>query len=285
MLLSRNKEDYSDPTNIRHPFWSSTTGSTLRLTLIEIPGSNTKSESISMEVTVHSISEPYVYKMLVYQEDVDNPTVLFKRKKYAIKTIKNQWWDYYKNRTEVVFKEHINVDISKLPGYKDTMNLTSSSDDSPIISPKRQNFVDSCPPTPSPRSIRKSSIKSMARLSLVNIKRKKSNSSQIFDLSDESPDSSRDQSPRSPGWLRRRLSLPNKLLRNQSPRSGDSSERVSSNNSPRTQVTLSRKTSELLSDVSIRLAATKRESDIKTNYNLPRTPRNSDASEFHIDSK
>lgn len=61
-------------------------------------------------------------------------------------------------------------------------NSSRSNDDSspqsPMVSPERQ-FVESCPPTPSPRSLRKSSLKSIFTLSLnIQQKTEKGDSSQ-----------------------------------------------------------------------------------------------------------
>ncbi len=112
------------------------------------------------------------------------------KKKDAIKIIKNNWWDYYALRTQVIFKEHTNIDISKLASYKNngtnydssrssssnssssennsprspifsrsnsphSSNSENNSPRSPVFSPRR--FSNSSSPTQSPRSLKKSS--------------------------------------------------------------------------------------------------------------------------------
>lgn len=109
-----------DITNLKHPFWSASTGSSLKLTL--------KDSDRSLLITVHTTTQPYVYKLI-------NPGTkgLYLNQKELLKHIKTEWWDQHGDRTIVEFKEQKEV-----------------------IDPC---YFESCPPTPSPRSIRRSSLK------------------------------------------------------------------------------------------------------------------------------
>ena len=109
------------PINPKHPFWVASTGSSLRLS----------SENNGLLITVHTMTQPYVYKLI----DSSNSKKLYLKQKAAIKHIKTEWWDKYGNQTTVEFKEQ-------------------KEDPDPC------NF-ESCPPTPSPRSIRRSSLKTL----------------------------------------------------------------------------------------------------------------------------
>jgi len=179
--LSRD-DNSLEPIKSYHPFWSSTTGSILELKLIKPPESLIN----SMKIIVSSICQPFVYKIIVIQDNVVRPSHVYVKKKDAIKIIKNDWWEYYGSRTQVIFKEHVNIDISKLAAYKDngtnydsprspvfsksnsprSSSSENNSPRSPIFSPRR--FSNSPSPTQSPRSARKSS-NLMTKLSLSNI--------------------------------------------------------------------------------------------------------------------
>lgn len=195
-----------EPINPNHPFWSATTGSSLDLKLIKPPDSFIH----SMKIVVASIIEPFIYKIVVFQEDENNPANIYVKKKEAIKIIKSEWWDFYAERTQVIFKEHMNIDISKLSAYRKKSNSSifslsnnssprsSSSENnsprSPILSPGR--LSPSFSPTSSPRNSRKNSLTSMVRLSLSNMQRKNGNSPR----SGRNSTRSNTPSPRSPIW-------------------------------------------------------------------------------------
>lgn len=115
------------PTNLKHPFWKATNGSSLKLSLED------SDQNQSLVITVHSVNEPYVYKLV--QDDPNQPLKLYMNKKEAIKYIKTQWWDCYGDKTMVEYTEQKEA----VPSL----------------------YVESCPPTPSPRSIRKNSLKTL----------------------------------------------------------------------------------------------------------------------------
>ena len=280
------------PASSKHPFWSAPTGSSLVLFL------DHNSPRLSMTITVHTMSRPYVYQMIVRQTGFD-PTTVYHKKREALKLIKNEWMQYYSERTIVQYNEHRSLDSKELPNI-DGINTVSPrsntvsprsntvsprsntvsprsntvsprsgsghlSNGSKPISPRTPVFsllsprsvsgkgpVDSCPPTPSPRTLRKNSLKSRLGLGLKkNSPREGSDSS-----TDNSPRSNND-SPRSPGWFRRRLSLPLK----KSPRSSESSPRTprldtDSDNSPRSPtIQPSPRTYRLLRRASLQLAS------------------------------
>ena len=113
------------PIDPKHPFWFATTGSQMELRLIKPP----PSEINSLIVSVYSISEPYTYKVFISQNDPPSP--IYCNKKEAIRIIKEDWWQYYGQRTSVNFIEHKNVPLN------------------------------SCPNSPSPTAVRKNSFKSL----------------------------------------------------------------------------------------------------------------------------
>jgi len=119
------------PINSSYPFWSYTTGSKLKLTTLD----NLR----CLIVTVHSISRPYVYKLEF------NSEITYHNKKQIIKIIKNEWWKYYGSKTLVEMEKHNNVDMSSLI-YKLSDGNSGSS-------------LDSCPSSPSPESLRKTSLR------------------------------------------------------------------------------------------------------------------------------
>ena len=230
--LSRD-DNSLEPIKSYHPFWSSTTGSILELKLIKPPESLIN----SMKIIVSSICQPFVYKIIVIQDNVAIPSPVYVKKKDAIKIIKNDWWEYYGLRTQVIFKEHVNIDISKLAAYKDNETnydsprspvfsknnspRSSSSENnsprSPVFyrnnSPHSKNsennsprspifsprrFSNSPSPTQSPRSARKSS-NLMTKLSLSNIQRKNGNYSDNIYSDREYIYSDREYNSESPG--------------------------------------------------------------------------------------
>ena len=105
------------------------------------------------------ISNPYLYKIKINTGEI-YPEVLFLKKKEAIKFIKNNWMAYYEDRTEVEFIEHQPVDMKKLIKPKKTEKSRFKLNFSPT-----QNIIDSCPSSPSPRSIRKNSFSSLFKAS------------------------------------------------------------------------------------------------------------------------
>lgn len=135
------------PINPKHPFWSAETGSILKLI----------SPDICLTVSVQSISQPYLYK-IIFKESIS-----YHNKKDAIIKIKNEWPDYHE--TKVEFDKHTYVDFSKMSSYNDSKGsemLRSSSSNN--ITPRNdiesdRIFIDSCPPSPSPRNVRRNSIK------------------------------------------------------------------------------------------------------------------------------
>jgi len=178
------------PTDPKYPFWFATTGSQMELRLIKPP----PSEINSLIISVYSISEPYTYKLVISQNDGSSP--IYCNKKEAIRIIKKDWWQYYGERTSVEFVEHKNVTF------------------------------DSCPNSPSPRSVRKNSFKS-----LLEFKPSPKNSPV------NSPRSSESEDDKSPRWFKLRISSsssrysPNSSPR--TPKTPNSSRRTSKNNTPR----------------------------------------------------
>lgn len=144
------------PINSSHPFWSYTTGSRLKLTTFD--------NSRSLMVTVHTISRPYVYKLEF------NSEVTYHNKRQVIKIIKNEWWKHFGSKTLVEMEKHNNVDMS-LFNYKLSDGNSGSS-------------LDSCPSSPSPESLRKTSL----RISL---------SKKNFPINRSSPRNYSSESPRS----------------------------------------------------------------------------------------
>lgn len=124
------------PINTSHPFWSATTGSKLKLAF----------ESKTMIISVYSVAKPYVYKLEFQNEES------FHNKKTVIKIMKNEWWKHYGARTVVEFEKHNNFDLSG-PNYK-LSDSTSSLDSCSVNS-----SLDSVPSSPSPQSVRKSSLR------------------------------------------------------------------------------------------------------------------------------
>ncbi len=290
-MSDKTNSDIS-PTNPKHPFWSATTGSTLELRLNKPPPSPVH----SMIISVHSIIQPYVYKILVRQEDVDTPKELYHKKNDAIKVIKNEWWEYYEDRTEVKFIDH--TDVSQISHHNDFS----------FLSPRRNNIVDSCPPTPSPRSIRKKSLKTMLSKQRKNGHSRNGStqngsahgsprhSSPLHGSAHGSPrhssplhgsahGSPRNGSPRSPARLGNKLSF------HKSPRSSDGSRSQvnssgsgsgsnsnSTDNSPRDSQSTggtSPRTLNLLKKASVKLALKLHRNRIKDADESPPTPRNS----------
>ena len=138
------------PINPKHPFWSASTGSSLKLSL--------KDDNHSLLITVHTTTQPYVYKV-VNQEVNKETKSLYLKQKEILKHIKTEWWEKYGDQTIVEFMEQ----------KKDSDTC----------------YFESCPPTPSPRSIRRSTLKILL-------------GSPIKDLSVNSLDLSQSPSPRTP---------------------------------------------------------------------------------------
>ena len=278
ILSPRNNSDIS-PDSPRHPFWSSSTGSELRLCLEKPPSSTIK----SMVVKVNTITEPYFYEIYVTMENGKHEKSLYLKKKDAIKVVKDQWLKYYKDRTSVEFIEHEIVDISMLETNVPCSDLSDSfSPRSPLTSPGRLNhiFVDSCPPSPSPRDLRKGSFKNMMKNIALSYQHKKSpRSSSNF----SSNSSSKDPSPRSmegsprKNWVHRNLSRKGS---DGSPRDGTESNGGSTDISPRSPLPggMSPRTSRLLRRASVKLALqTSQKVGSGSRPGSPRTPRNSES--------
>ena len=114
-----------NPTNPKHPFWKATTDSCLKLTSIN----NT------ITITVRSTNEPYVYKIC----SDNSPRILYLNKKNTIKYI----------------SEHINE-------YSDNVNHSDITKVEFIEVKKEEPlYLDSCPSSPTPENIRRSSIKTI----------------------------------------------------------------------------------------------------------------------------
>ncbi len=56
-------------------------------------------------MTVHSIAEPYTYK-LVFRQQRESSSIMFCKKRDAIKVIKSEWWYYYSECSVVKFIEY-----------------------------------------------------------------------------------------------------------------------------------------------------------------------------------
>ena len=203
--------EYS-PLDPKHPFWSSTIGSTLQLTLKKSPDSQIN----SLTVVVYTVTEPYVYKTIVSQKNVDSPICVYHNKKDTIKIIKNEWWIFYGDRTNVEFIEHLNFDLSKNTDF---------------------NYIESCPSSPNPNTLRKTSLKMRIEKSMSKrISRKGSYHS--------SGDSSQDNSPRDKMFYRKGYYT----------RSGDSSQENSPRDFTSPRKSMSPRTPRLLKIVSTKLS-------------------------------
>ena len=78
----------------------------------------------------------------------------------AIKIIKLEWWTYYSKNSVVKFIENSNIDLAALWGKSDT-SVHSPKHSPKFLSPRlktEMEYVDSCPSTPSPRSLRRNSL-------------------------------------------------------------------------------------------------------------------------------
>lgn len=282
----------------KHPFWTATTGSQLIFRLDKPPDSQLS----SMVITVYTISEPYTYQIKLIMENEKVDKIVYHKKKDAIKIIKEDWIRYYENRTKLEFVEHKLVEVITESTYDcdssrsetpriETPRMESpmsdSESDTGLNSPRRLtklvmpiplNFrsgmgksdtespYDSCPPTPSPRSIRRNGFRNM--LNEFHKRRVKSSSGSTS--SEISPKSS----PRKI-WMRK-LSLPLKEIS-----SGESSP--SGNESERGQNIDSQNTDKLLKQVSLKLSiqhsqkCNDNSTNILNNFNTPNTPRNSES--------
>jgi hypothetical protein len=283
MKSKSDKAKELSPANSRHPFWSASTGSEIRLVLQKPPPSSINSLTIS----VYTISQPYVYK-IVFNYNGVSQAPLYHKKKNAIKIIRNEWMKYYENRTRVEYMEHKIVPFipESATGIIDSSSVSPRSDaeeSSEITSPRtpreipslRQKILsprsspsiypDSCPPSPSPRTLRKISLKNSFKLSR--------HSSPRFGLSSSEPsprDSSSSDSPREK-WYQKRLSLPMTRRNKSNSSSRDSSPRdiVSEGglSSPRT--------TKLLETVSLQLQNVNKDIKNISTAELSKTPRNS----------
>ena len=99
----------SDVCNKKHKFWSSHTGSQLILTLITPPENQLK----CLELTVSTIAKPHMYTIRTILTDGSYDTVHL-NKKEAIRFVSSNWMNFYKNRTDINFKEHLDVDMSTI---------------------------------------------------------------------------------------------------------------------------------------------------------------------------
>jgi len=192
------------PIHSSHPFWISVTGSRLKLTL-----SDKETCLQSLVLIVYSVSKPYVYRLEITQRG-SLPDISYHKKKEAIKIIKNEWWKYYGSKTVVEFEKHTNFIPPQFISTEDNYSNSSS--------------LDSCPPTPSPRSLRKTSLKNIISRKPIPKKFTYSSDSESFASNSSSPISN--NSPRS--FVSSSKSSPRS---NNSPRSFTSSPR--NNNSPR----------------------------------------------------
>lgn len=267
------------PTNSKHPFWSASTGSQLKLVLKKPPECQIK----EMIIVVYTISEPYIYSIKVILSDGTIGSHVYHKKKEAIKIIDEVWYKYYQDRTNIEFVEHKTIDIPNID-----LSLASDSEN---------NVYDSCPPTPSPRAVRKSSLKSMLK-EIAETHRKSgdslsssSSSSSNSNSSEESSPRSKESSPRTTNtkknWISKRLSRSSSRSnspRNGSPRNGNSGNGNSGNGSPRSDDNSPRcnesprtpSTPQLLRRASLKLAL--RNSKIKDESSKsPMTPRNSES--------
>lgn len=259
------------PINPKHPFWSLDTGSKMNLVLIKPPSSHIN----SLVVTVNTISRPYIYELMIYQDGF-SPRVVYHKKKDAIKVIKNDWWIYYGDRTQVEIIETEIVNMSGLAPLSNSSGSNSSrnssrnsstnnskdvSPRSPIVSPGRlSGVIDSCPPTPSPRTLRKSSLRERISMAVITKKNSPRNS----------PRNSPKNSPRN-SW-RNSKNGSNGNSANSSPRPDSPiSNANNSNNSDSDEII---NTTQLLKRVSVKLGSpTIKRNDDPALY--PHTPRNS----------
>jgi len=142
-LLKINKSEKS-VTDPRHPFWSLTTGSVLTLRLID-------GGKKCMVITVHTVSEPYVYETYTIMENGNKTASEYHKKKRTIKLIKNGWMQHHADRTNVDIEEHKNITPPR-------MVIHPVSDDESPRSLSNERY-DSAPPSPNPSAMRKDSLK------------------------------------------------------------------------------------------------------------------------------
>ena len=227
--LNRQPEEISkDITSAKHPFWSASTGSTIKLLLEKPPNSNLK----GMYVSVYTISEPYTYKLDIVMSNNEINNTIFLKKKDAIKAIQEEWLVYYGDRTKIEYNEHRMIDMGPLifnsVPRNNPLRNRSPRNNSPRNSQRNgENTIDSCPPSPSPRDIRRNNFRSMLK-EIAEAHRKRS----LRDSNSDTPSSttsssevsprSGDNSPRK-SWMNKRLSLAVKKSGDSSPRSGTSS--------------------------------------------------------------
>ena len=140
------------PGNLRHPFWYAGPGSQLKLILVKPPSS----QIYGMIITVHTTSQPYIYKIEIKMENGKTESTEYSNLKKTIKKVRESWLQYYEDRTQVEFIERTVVDVPKSNTLNESSPRTRSNSSS-----GQSNTVDSCPPTPSPRSLRKNSMKMM----------------------------------------------------------------------------------------------------------------------------
>ena len=232
-----------DLINPRHSFWSTTTGSNVSLML-------EGDSCLTMSITVNSISEPTVYKIIITQTGFESTTTFF-TKKETLKLIKNNWMKYYEDRTIVQYNEHKMIQLDNFKSVNTILLTDSDSGDEQVNDDRKDNTKET-------KTSFKSKVESILEL-----------------LSPRSNNSSRDSSPRygsprgdgSPryGSPRRRLqlrSLHQSPRNTNSPRSTNISPRTPSSNegspryslSPRSSPRESR-TPRLLRKASYRLAS------------------------------
>ena len=292
-------------TNPKHPFWFATTGSMIKLLLDKPPDSDLK----GMIITVYTISEPYMYKLDIVMSDNSIINTIYLKKKEALRAIQDEWMIYYRGRTKVEYIEHQLIDMGKFPlnlSGNLTGNLSGNmSGDLPNIK-GNNGIVDSCPPSPSPREIRRGNFRSMLK-EIAETHRKRSlrndnlgenislSSSNSETGSNVSNSGSSEVSPRSEtssprkNWLNRRFSLQLKRTStsgDSSPKSprplspgastdtklSSSDEDLPSANSPNIR---SPRTTRLLRSASLKLAL--RMSGKHSDIDKTVTPRNSES--------
>ena len=131
----------TNPISPKHPFWYSSVGSEMRLHIdnseIQYLKVSVVDKNDFMELDSNSL-----YEIKVIQNN-KSPTFIY-NKKDAISAIKNEWMKYYEDRTIVEYIE------------KGEIGSESA----------RKIFPESNPPTPSPKSVRRNSIK--ARFNAVH---------------------------------------------------------------------------------------------------------------------
>ena len=104
-----------------HPFWDSDLGSQLILTILTPPESQLKSLNISFY-----LSCPVKYRVQIFMSD-GSYTETYCGKNEALKIIKKDWLEYYKERTEIQFIQHSEINFREFFNGPDTSSSESSS--------------------------------------------------------------------------------------------------------------------------------------------------------------